>query len=122
MYVQLPNRGYNRDGQQWCRKAPFLLLLQTSADDAIYGVVRNVALKQLGHWMMGKARILGHSYSVSGAYGGDGLPMTVEKIPPDARKLPDELHEAWSRGGGWNNVGSEASAMVEWARKELLNG
>lgn len=120
MYLQAPDRGYTRDGQQWCRKAPFLLLIQTSYCDDIYGVVRKVALKQCGHWMMGRARILGKSYTVSGAYGHDGLTMTVDVIPPDAKKLPDELRAAWNAGGGWNSAGSEAPLLVEWARKELL--
>lgn len=120
MYIQAPNRGYTRDGQQFCRRAPFLLLLQTKGCNDVYGVVRSVALKQLGHWMMGTARILGKSYTVSGSYGDDGLPMTVDTIPPDAKKLPDNLYEAWSCGGGWNSAGSEAEAMAEWARKELL--
>lgn len=120
MYIQSPDRGYTRDGQQWCRKAPFLLLLQTSYCDDIYGVVRTVALKQCGHFMMGRARILGKSYFVSGAYGNDGLPVTVDVIPPDAKQLPHDLYEAWSNGGGWNSAGSEAPALAEWARKELL--
>lgn len=120
MYIQAPARGCTRDGQQFCRRSPFLLLLQTNSCGDIYGVVRSVALQQCGHWMMGKARILGKSYSVSGSYGDSGLPMTVDIIPPDARKLPDDLREAWSQGGGWNSAGSEAEAMAEWARKELL--
>lgn len=121
MYIQSPNRGYTRDGQQLCRKAPFLLLVQSGGwHTPIYGVVRTVALKQCGHFMMGRARILGKSYFVSGAYGNDGLPMTVDVIPPDAKQLPHDLYEAWRNGGGWNSAGSEAPAMAEWARKELL--
>lgn len=120
MYIQAPDRGYTRDGQQFCRKAPFLLLLQTAADSTIYGAVRKIALQQCGHWMMGTARILCKSYTVSGSYGNDGLPMTVDTIPPDAKILPPELYEAWNKGGGWNGAGSEALEMAEWARKELL--
>lgn len=120
MYIQAPNRGYTSDGQQFCRRAPFLLLIQTSDCSDIYGVVRSVALRQLGHWMMGLTRILGKSYSVSGSYGNNGRTMTVDTIPPDAKKLPDYLREAWNKGGGWNSAGSEAEAMVEWAREELL--
>ena len=120
MYVQQPNRGFTLYGQQRCRRAPFLLLIQTQESSDIYGVVRSVALEQCGHWIMGDVRILGTRYTVSGAYGNDGLPMTVTKIPPDAKKLPDELREAWSNGGGWNSAGGEAEAMVEWARRELV--
>ena len=121
MYIQARNRGYTSDGQQFCRRAPFLLLLQSGPwDSPIYGAVRTVALRQYGHWMMGKARILGISYTVSGSYGNDGMPMFVDAIPPDAKILPDDLREAWNKGGGWNSAGSEAKAMAEWARKELL--
>lgn len=120
MYIQKANRGYTRSGQQLCHKAPFLLLLQTEGRDEIYGVVRSVALQQCGHWMMGIARILGKSYTVSGSYGNDGLPMTIDRIPPDAKLLPTELREAWSNGGEWNGAGTEAMAMAEWAGKELL--
>jgi hypothetical protein len=121
MYIQAPNRGYTHDGQQFCRRAPFLLLLQNGDwNSQVYGVVRTVALRQCGHWMMGKARILDKSYTVSGSYGNDGLTLSVDTIPPDAKLLPDELREAWNKGGGWNSAGSEAQAMAEWARKELL--
>lgn len=123
MYIQAPNRGYTRDGQQFCRRAPFLLLIQQRDapwNSQIYGVVRTVALRQCGHWMMGTARILGKSYTVSGSYGNDGLTLSVDTIPPDAKPLPDELREAWNTGGGWNSAGSEAEAVAEWARKELL--
>ena len=121
MYIQAPNRGYTHDGQQFCRRAPFLLLLQNGDwNSQVYGVVRTVALRQCGHWMMGKARILDKSYTVSGSYGNDGLTLSVDTIPPDAKPLPDELREAWNKGGGWNSAGSEAEAMAEWARKELL--
>jgi len=121
MYIQAPNRGYTHDGQQFCRRAPFLLLLQNGDwNSQVYGVVRTVALRQCGHWMMGKARILDKSYTVSGSYGNDGLTLSVDTIPPDAKPLPDELREAWNTGGGWNSAGSEAQAMAEWARKELL--
>jgi hypothetical protein len=33
--------------------------------------------------------------------------------------IPQELHDAWNKGGGWNGAGSEAPKMVEWARANL---
>jgi hypothetical protein len=54
---------------------------------------------------------------MSGCYGNDGLPMTIEKIPKDAKEVPQELVEAWNTGGGWNSCGSEAPAMAEWAKE-----
>lgn len=117
MYIRGAHRYYTIDGQQACRKGPFLILLQQDLDTDIYAVVREVALRQLGHWMMGFARIEGKTYTMSGCYGNDGLPVTIGKIPKDAKKVPQELVEAWNKGGGWNSCGSEAQAMVEWAKE-----
>ena len=51
MYVQQPNRGFTLYGQQRCRRAPFLLLIQTQESSDIYGVVRSVALEQCGGYL-----------------------------------------------------------------------
>lgn len=89
----------------------------------LYACVRFVALKQLGHWMMGTAKIGGQSVTVSGAYGNDGLPMDYEKLSPKARKhlveLPPDLTEKFWAGGGWNEAGAEARDMHAWAKKEF---
>lgn len=119
MYIDNSGHGYyTPDGTQMHTRAPFLLLLQTGDDfDAIRGIVRKVALRQLGPWMMGKARIGGHTISVSGTYGSDGLPCTVPQDVFDRGvPLPQELFDAWNEGGGWNSAGNEASAMREWAQ------
>lgn len=106
----------------------FLMLIQEDLfpGDPNFGkvlkaVVRKVSLKPLGNWMMGKVRIYGRSFSVSGAYGSDGLPMTVPKEIFDRAPvaLPQDLWNAWSKGGGWNSAGNEAPAMREWALKNL---
>jgi hypothetical protein len=78
--------------------------------------VRKVGLQQFGHYMMGSANICGKWKTVSGAYGSDGLPMTVDVLPKDAKPLPTELYDAWNKGGGWNGAGSEAAAMAEFAK------
>lgn len=113
---------YYRGTEQCARRAPFLLLLQPrehegAARDNTFTVVRKVALRQLGHWMMGRVNFGGKWRGVSGAYGNDGLPMTVEALPKDAVRLPGELYDAWNKGGGWNSCGGEASAMRQWARE-----
>lgn len=109
---------YNSAGEQCARRARFLLLVQLEAGGEIRGIVRKVALRQLGHWMMGRARVRGESLTISGSYGHDGLPMTVgENVFAAGVKLPDDLREAWSKGGGWNGAGSEAPAMRAWARQ-----
>lgn len=117
MYIRGAHRYYTACGQSAFKRAPFLILLQQDCGEQMYAVVRKVALRQLGHWMMGFARIEGKTYSVSGCYGNDGLPRTIEKIPKDAKKVPQELVEAWNKGGGWNSCGSEAPAMAEWAKE-----
>lgn len=113
---------YYRGTEQCARRAPFLLLLQPrehegAARDNTYAIVRSVALRQLGHWMMGIARVGAQRVSVSGAYGNDGLPITIDTLPKDAVKLPGELYDAWNKGEGWNSCGKEAPAMRAWARE-----
>jgi hypothetical protein len=81
------------------------------------GIVRMVAMQQFGQFMMGRARIKGHTITLSGSYGGDGLP--VYQVPQEVYDagvdIPDELFDLWNKGGGWNSAGSEASAMRKWA-------
>lgn len=85
----------------------------------LYACVRHVSLRQLGHFMMGTARIAGQSVTLSGSYGSDGLPMDYESLSLAARgkvvRLPAELQEKFWQGGGHNSAGNEASAMREWA-------
>lgn len=125
MYIKGSHRGYDRDGSQVVRRAQFLLLLQVrdatccSAENT-YACVRKVALRQLGHFMMGRVNLGGKWYSVSGSYGSDGLPMTVDKLPKDAKPLPRNLYDAWNKGGGWNGAGTEAPLMRDWALQNLI--
>ena len=69
--------------------------------------------------MMGRAKIGGTVYVVSGAYGHDGLPLTVSREHFDRYgvPLPDDLRKKWNCGGGWNDAGLEAPAIREWALK-----
>ena len=79
-------------------------------------LVRYARLKQLGHFMMGTARVGQHSLTLSGSYGNDGLPMSVpDDVYEAGVELPQHLYDAWNKGGGWNGAGSEATAMREWA-------
>jgi len=107
--------------EQRASRGHFLLLLQRKEGphDAAgtFAVVRKVALRQLGHFMMGRVNLCGKWHTVSGAYGNDGLPMDVERMPADAKPLPPELYEAWNKGGGWNSAGNEAPDMRTWARQ-----
>jgi hypothetical protein len=112
---------YYRGTQQVALKGPFLLLVQLkdkgTGPDNTYAIVRKVAMQQCGQFLMGRANICGKWATVSGTYGNDGLPMDVDRLPTDAVALPVALYDAWSKGGGWNSAGSEASAMRQWARE-----
>ena len=82
----------------------------------IRGIVRYVRMKQLGHFMMGSATVGKHRLILSGSYGSDGLPDSVpDEVYEAGVELPKELIEQWNTGGGWNDAGSEAPAMREWA-------
>ena len=95
------------------RRGNFLILVQSDKrpldSKNFRGFVRKVAMEQCGHFMMGFARIYGKTFTLSGAYGNDGSPVTVpEEIFNKAVPIPTHLYNAWEKGGGWNSAGSEA--------------
>jgi hypothetical protein len=125
-----PTQGgiYYRGTEQHARRAPFLILVvpdgaKGSCVDGPYplrALVRKVALSQCGAWMMGSARAFGHRILISGAYGSDGLPRSVPmEVYEKATDVPLELRRAWNDGGGWNDAGSEAPSMRNWAMSLL---
>jgi hypothetical protein len=80
-------------------------------------IVRYVRMRQMGHWMMGSAKVGQHRITLSGSYGSDGLPCSVPDDVYDAGvELPAELYQAWANGGGWNSAGSESDQMRAWAK------
>ena len=122
MYIKHTISGYDRSGEQIARRQLFLILLQRDdlKDNAIRAIVRKVAMRQFGQFMMGFARVKGERITLSGSYGSDGLPKTVsDKVFNEGFPLPDDLRERWNKGGGWNGAGSEANAMREWALANL---
>ena len=124
MYIRNTISGYDSSGKQVARRQLFLMLVQDKdkpcCAENTRAIVRKVALSQLGHWMIGFARVKGERLTVSGSYGSDGLPMYVSaNVFNEAIPLPAELYEAWLKGGGWNGAGSEASAMRKWANENL---
>jgi hypothetical protein len=119
MFLNFKRSGYDRDGQQ-VASGRFLLLVQPTDDDnaPIRALVRFTSMRQLGQFMMGHCTVFGQRVSLSGSYGNDGLPCHVSRTAYDqAVEVPAELIAAWNTGGGHNGVGSEASAMLEWAAK-----
>lgn len=86
----------------------------------LYGCVRTVALEQLGHFMMGTARVGGQRIVVSGAYGSDGLPLDWDGLTSRARRffipVPPKASVAYWQGNGWSGAGSEYDTLAKWAR------
>lgn len=124
MFIKTRKSGYTRDGQQFAHGL-FLLLVSPKESapigtNNVRAIVRFVRLTQFGHWMMGSAWIGGKRIAVSGAYGNDGLTCDVDDdIYNQAVPLPDDLYQAWNKGGGWNSSGSEGPAMREWTLENL---
>jgi hypothetical protein len=100
----------------------FLILADCADHDRepFRAFLRPVTLKQIGHFMMGRARIGGEWVTISGAYGNDGLPKHLPHgVWEIGVPLPPSLFDAWNTGNGWNDAGSEAAAMQSWATKNL---
>jgi hypothetical protein len=119
VFLTDPNTRLSRHGAQIAGPARFLILMQGESDDCqtVKGMVRNVALRQCGHWMMGRVEIDKYKLSLSGSYGADGLLRTV---PDDIYRrcgleLPQHLYDLWRKGVGWNAAGSEATEIRKWA-------
>jgi hypothetical protein len=133
MFITSKRSGYDRTGQQ-VASGLFLILMQpkswndkgetilpmSSSSYPIRALVRHVSMSQFGNFMMGRARVHGHTLILSGSYGSDGLPDTVPmEVYNYGVPLPPELYEAWKNGEGWNSAGSEAPKMREWALAHL---
>ena len=92
-------------------------------DKKLYACLRHVSLRQLGHFMMGTARIAGQSVTVSGAYGADGLPRDYEELTEAGRakltEVPVDVAAAYWAGDGWNGAGKEAPVLRAWALRAL---
>lgn len=118
MFLSTNRSGYTRDGSQHA-SGPFIVLMQGEGaqHQHVKAVVRHARLSQLGHWMMGSMRLADYKLTLSGSYGADGLLCTV---PDDiycgfGLELPQELYEAWNKGGGHNCSGSEGPLIRKWA-------
>ena len=125
MYLK-PTRTYYAGTEQRSARGPFLILCQPDSPERFdpitqtRAIVRQVALAQWGHWMMGTARAFGRSLTLSGAYGNNGLLTTVSaEVYARAVTVPAELMEKWAKGGGWNSAGGEADDMRQWANANL---
>jgi hypothetical protein len=139
-------------GKRWCTRSgeqrasgPFLILLTHNflkGNREIKCMVRTVAMRQAGHFMMGDLCFnfgdKKYYFSVSGTYGADGLTKDVEelRLAYSPERAPAEVIEAvwdglmplprdiaemkWKSTSGWNCAGDEGSAVHEWAEKNLI--
>jgi hypothetical protein len=90
------------------RKARYLILVRPIWDPSIMArapapraLVRTIALRQVGHHMVGKARLWGYVIQVSGGFGLNGQPATVPDWLYDrAATIPPELLVKWNQGAG----------------------
>ena len=73
-------KGYNRRGEQTAT-GDFLIVF-CDKNDNLRAAVRHVRMRQCGHFMMAETRVGKHRLVLSGAYGGDGLPMSATRSEP----------------------------------------
>ena len=124
MFIEGGQGYYKRSGEQASRPGSFLILVSCDElplnKDNFRACVVRTHLEQCGHWMMGRAMIQGKKFTLSGAYGEDGLTMTVSKeIFDKCVSVPEELYDAWNKGGGHNGCGSEGYVMKTWALENI---
>jgi|SRR5579859_2006784 len=120
MYVGRGRGTYYVGTEQHASRAPFLILASSDKKDAngyctLYGIVRKVALAQCGHFMMGTARIAGTSITVSGPFGGDGLPKDYDNLPEKVQALftlvPSDLAQQY-----WTDNPRANANLRGWAQ------
>ena len=118
MFVSKGRGGYTRDGEQYCIGR--FLVLFGSSKEGLWGVVRRCSLRQCGHFMMGHVKLGDQTITVSGTYGGDGLPRDLDSVHEWNRhmliRMPPELEAEFWKGGGWNDAGSEGPSVREWGK------
>ena len=112
---------YGSDGQQRCSRGKFLILMECRERQGVSAIVRKVSLRQLGAWMMGKARIGRKWYSLSGCYGSDGLLLEVDADAWDkGTPLPENIYQLWAKDDGHNSAGRNGPVIRKWAIDNLL--
>jgi hypothetical protein len=121
VFIKDANRGHTASGQQKA-SGKFLMIFQDPNHKGLRPLlracVRQVKLSQLGHFMMGEVWFGDYEITLSGTYGSDGLPISLDDIPELFEKfvpLPQELQDAFWEGGGHNSAGAEAPAVLAWA-------
>jgi hypothetical protein len=124
MFIKPVRTYYSEDGEQRTGKGLFLILMRDKNPPILHtnarAIVRRVQMRQLGNWMMGKIVVKGHTISLSGAYGANGLmvdvPTEVYEVGVD---IPRKLYDEWGQGGGWNSCGNEAESLRKWVLENI---
>ena len=122
MFLNVKRQGYNRNEEAVCH-GDFLVIFNLESGGELRAVVRHARMRQLGHWMMAGVKVGDQNITLSGAYGGDGLPvenrLKTEALWNRLHVVPAELQEAFWHGGGHNTSGKEGPAMQAWAQENL---
>lgn len=157
MFITTTNAGYNRHDEQFAQGL-FLIVVQDPKGSSrhyidektgqpskhpaplLRAIVRHVKMTQCGHWMMANITLGGFNLVLSGSYGSDGLPKSLDQHFPkenepgksarftDEQKqalwdqlvpVPDELQDAFWNGGGHNSAGKEGPSLRDWAKREI---
>lgn len=126
----------------------FLMIFSRPKSKELRVLVRRVEMRQCGHFMMSSVKVEclaakaaedtvsrfdkerhphfyrvgdGHyKISLSGTYGGDGLPIDSDYYPglwERLHLLPDILTNKFWAGGGHNSAGAEATYIHAWANE-----
>ena len=114
---------YYSGTEQRHSRAPFIILL--ARDKELRLLVRKVAMRQVGHFMMGKANIDGRWIGVSGMFGNDGLPIDSDKVSDlaweSATPVPSELAFNYWHSSGYHrgDLSAEAAIHKWWMTAEI---
>jgi len=125
VFISVRRSGYTRGGEQFAQ-GRFLVLTGDPAGMSpilqdkrgnipLSGTVVYARMSQLGHFMMANVRLAGQPLTISGPYGGDGLPVRSEKLTLKqlARfvMVPPALAERF-----WHDARGVEGDMRAWAK------
>lgn len=133
VFLTNTSSGYNRDGEQFC-EGKFLIIFD-HPDDKDFSkkrelccLVKNVHMRQVGNWMMALVTFPSYVLSLSGSYGGDGLPCSphsddgrnwLRQLWPRLHVVPPEIVDLFWNDNGHNSSGKNGPAIRDWATAHI---